>query len=88
MDLGIVGVASITLACYLLAMAIKATGRLDSKWLPVLCGVMGGALGLVALYTGLQGFLATDPLSALAIGIASGLASTGADQIVKQLKDQ
>lgn len=84
MDFGIVGVAAITVICYLLAQAIKAT-KLDNKWLPVLCGLMGGALGLAALYTGLQDFPATDPLTALAVGIVSGLAATGANQISKQL---
>ena len=84
MDFGIVGVAAITVVCYLLAQAVKATA-LDNKWLPVLCGLLGGFLGVVALYTGLQGFPATDPLTALAVGIVSGLAATGANQIGKQL---
>ncbi len=83
-SLGIAGVAAITVVCYLLAQAIKAT-RLDNKWLPVLCGVLGGALGLTALYTGLQDFPAADPLTALAVGIVSGLAATGVNQIGKQL---
>jgi hypothetical protein len=87
MDFGIVGVASITVTCYLLALGIKALG-LDAKWLPVLCGVMGGGLGLAALYMGVQDFPAADPLTALAVGIVSGLAATGADQIVKQLGDK
>ena len=87
MDFGIVSVAAITVICYLLAQAVKATA-LDNKWLPVLCGLLGGALGLVALYTGLQDFPATDPLTALAVGIVSGLAATGANQISKQFKQQ
>ena len=85
MDFGIVGVAAITVICYLLAQAVKATA-VDNKWLPVLCGLLGGALGLAALYTGLQDFPASDPLTALAVGIVSGLAATGANQIGKQLK--
>jgi len=83
-SLGIAGVAAITVVCYLLAQVVKAT-RLDNKWLPVLCGVLGGALGLTALYTGLQDFPAADPLTALAVGIVSGLAATGVNQIGKQL---
>ncbi|MEM5780686.1 MAG: phage holin family protein [Lawsonibacter sp.] len=84
MDFGIVSVGAITVVCYLVAQAVKATA-LDNKWLPVLCGLMGGILGVAALYTGLDGFPATDPLSAAAVGIVSGLAATGANQIVKQL---
>ena len=29
--------------------------------------------------------MATDPLTALAVGIVSGLAATGADQVIKQI---
>jgi hypothetical protein len=87
MEIEMVGVASITVACYLLALGIKALG-LDAKWLPVLCGIMGGGLGLAALYMGAQNFPASDPLTALAVGIVSGLAATGADQIVKQLGEK
>ncbi len=31
-------------------------------------------------------FPAADPITAVAVGIVSGLAATGADQIAKQLK--
>jgi uncharacterized membrane protein HdeD (DUF308 family) len=86
MDFGIVSVAAITVICYLLAQAVKATS-VDSKWLPVLCGILGGVLGIVALYTSLPDFPAGDPLTAIAIGIVSGLAATGANQVLKQLSD-
>lgn len=84
MDFGIISVGAITVICYLVAQAVKAT-PLDNKWLPVLCGLMGGILGIVALYTGLQDFPASDPLTAAAVGVVSGLAATGANQICKQL---
>ncbi|MEA4932344.1 MAG: phage holin family protein [Lawsonibacter sp.] len=84
MDFGIISVGAITVICYLVAQVVKATA-LDNKWLPVLCGLMGGILGVVALYTGLQDFPATDPLTAAAIGVVSGLAATGANQICKQM---
>jgi hypothetical protein len=86
MEFGIVSVAAITVICYLLAQGLKAT-TLDNKWLPVLCGVLGGALGIVALCTGLPDFPASDPLTAIAVGIVSGLAATGANQVVKQLME-
>jgi TctA family transporter len=86
MDFGIVSVAAITVICYLLAQGLKAT-TLDNKWLPVLCGILGGVLGVVALYTNLPDFPAADPLTAIAVGIVSGLAATGANQIVKQLTE-
>lgn len=43
-------------------------------------------LGIVAMYIGVPDFPATDPLTAAAVGGASGLAATGMDQVVKQLK--
>lgn len=84
MDFGIAGVAAITVICYLAAQMVKAT-NIDNKWLPALCGLLGGVLGIVALGIGLEGFAAHDPITAAAIGIVSGLAATGAHQIYKQL---
>lgn len=85
-SLGIATVAAITVICYLAAQVAKATA-LDNKWLPVICGVLGGVLGIVALYTGLPDFPAKDPLTAASVGIVSGLAATGIHQIYKQLTD-
>ena len=76
-------VAAITVICYLVGMACKATGKID-KWIPVIVGVVGGILGVVGWKTIAQ-FPAEDILNAIAVGIASGLASTGVNQIVKQL---
>lgn len=84
MDFGIAGIAGITVICYLAAMAVKATA-VDNKWLPVICGVLGGILGVVGMYY-MPGYPATDIITAIAIGIVSGLAATGADQVYKQLK--
>ena len=83
--LGIAAIPVITVICFLVAEAVKAT-RLDNKWLPIICGVFGGALGVVALYV-MPDFPAVDVLTAIAIGIVSGLAATGAHQIYKQLKE-
>ena len=49
MDVGMVGVAAITVICYLAAQAIKAT-KIDNKWIPVLCGVIGMVLGIVGMF--------------------------------------
>ena len=82
--LGITGVAGITVICYLAALAIKQT-PLANKWLPSLCGALGAALGAAGMYT-MPEFPAGDLITALAVGIVSGLAATGADQVVKQLR--
>ena len=82
-DLGIVAVPVITVIVFLIVEAVKAT-PLDNKWLPVIAGATGGILGIVATFV-MPDFTAKDPLTALAIGIISGLAATGAHQIYKQL---
>lgn len=83
MDLGIASVAGITVICYLSAMAVKAT-EVDNKWLPVICGLIGGILGVVGMFY-MPDFPAADIINAVAIGIVSGLAATGINQAYKQL---
>ncbi len=41
---GIASVACITVICYLAATAVKQT-PLANKWLPSICGALGGLLG-------------------------------------------
>ena len=81
---GLACIPAITVICYLAAQAVKAT-RLDNKWLPVICGVLGGVLGTVALYL-TPDFPAGDILTAIAVGIVSGLAATGINQVFKQFQ--
>lgn len=86
MDFGIASVAGITVICYLAAQAVKAT-NLDNKWLPVICGILGGVLGIAGLYY-IPDYPAQDIITAIAVGIVSGLAATGANQVYKQLTDK
>lgn len=81
--MGITGIAAITVICYLAAECIKATA-MDNKWLPVICGAMGGALGILAMLI-MPDYPATDYITGVAVGIVSGLAATGVNQIGKQL---
>lgn len=82
-ELGIAAIPVITVICFLVAEAVKAT-PLENKWLPIICGVVGGALGVVAMYV-MENFPSNDVLTSIAIGIVSGLAATGAHQVYKQL---
>lgn len=86
MDTLIATVGAITVISYLVGMGCKAWGKVD-KWIPVIVGTVGAVLGVVGLYT-ISDFPAQDVLNAIAVGIASGLASTGANQIVKQLTQE
>lgn len=85
MEFGIASVAAITALCYLVGLIVKASG-LNGKWIPVICGMGGLALGICAMYLKIPGFPAEDVLTAAAVGTVSGLAATGMDQTVKQLK--
>jgi len=51
----------------------------------VIVGVAGGILGVVGMFV-IPDFPAQDVLNAVAVGIVSGLASTGVNQAYKQLK--
>lgn len=82
---GIASVAAITVICYLVGLIVKAAPSADDRAIPVVCGLAGGALGVAGLYLGLPDFPAADPLTALAVGIVSGLAATGINQAAKQL---
>ena len=83
MNFGIASVAGITVICYLAAMAVKAT-EVDNKWLPVICGLIGGILGVVGMFY-MPDFPAADIINAAAVGTVSGLAATGINQAYKQL---
>lgn len=85
MDFGIASVAAITVICYLVGIIVRAS-PINSALIPSIVGLCGAVLGVVALYVGLPDFPATDPLTAIAVGIVSGLAATGINQAVKQLK--
>ena len=87
MDFGIASVAAITVICYLVGLIVKAS-PVNSALIPALVGLCGGFLGVAGLYLGLPDFPATDPLTAVAVGIVSGLAATGVNQIGKQLNNK
>ena len=80
---GIGSVAVITIICYLIGQAVKVT-PLDNKYIPVIVGVCGGLLGVPGMMF-MPDFPATDYMTAVAIGIVSGLAATGVNQAMKQI---
>ncbi len=53
----------------------------------VISGILGGAVGVLAMLV-MPSFPASDYLNAIAVGIVSGLAATGANQIGKKLKNK
>ncbi len=83
--MGMAGVAAISVIAWLVGETVKLL-PLDNRWIPVICGLCGGILGIAGMRV-MPDFPAKDLMSAAAVGIVSGLAATGADQIGKQLKN-
>lgn len=67
----------------LIGEAVKVS-PIPDKFIPSIVGAAGGVLGVVGMVT-VNNFPAADPLNAVAIGVISGLASTGAHQVIHQL---
>lgn len=82
--LGIVSVAAITIICYLIGEILKAWDKFDDRKIPVIMGCLGAVLGLVAYFTAPSIVPTDNYITAIAIGIVSGFAATGVDQIFKQ----
>lgn len=49
MDFGIASVAAITVICYLVGLTVKATPYNNNAIIPVVCGLVGGLLGVACL---------------------------------------
>ena len=82
-SLGITGVAAITIICLLIGQGVK-TSPLDSKYIPIICGVCGAVLGVAGMFL-MPDFPASDYITAAAVGIVSGFAATGVNQAFKQM---
>lgn len=84
MDISTMGtVLAIVVITYLIGLGAKQTSVVQDEMIPVIVGVAGGLLGILGMYV-MPDFPANDILNAIAIGIVSGLASTGVNQIYKQ----
>ncbi len=79
--MGMAGVAAISVIAWLVGETVKLL-PLDNRWIPVICGICGSVLGIVGMRV-MPDFPAHDLMSAAAVGIVSGLAATGVDQIGK-----
>lgn len=82
-DMGLV--LAIVVIAYLFGLLAKLCKKIPNEAIPVIVGFVGGVMGAIGMYA-MPDFPATDIISAIAVGIVSGLASTGVDQAVKQLK--
>ena len=78
-------VLAIVVIAYLIGLGVKNISTIKDEAIPVIVGVCGGVLGVVGMFV-MPDFPAHDILNAIAIGIVSGLASTGVNQVWKQAK--
>lgn len=86
MDVTQIGTSlAIVVICYLVGLGAKAVDAIKDNYIPVIVGAVGGILGAVGMYV-MPEFPANDIMTAIAVGIVSGLASTGVNQIYKQVK--
>lgn len=79
----------IVVCSYIVGEIYKVIFRKKSKaykLIPILVALVGGVLGVVIFYTEPKVMFNVDNFySALLIGLLSGFASTGTNQVVKQL---
>lgn len=86
MDITQIGtVLAIVVITYLIGLGAKNISAIKDESIPVIVGICGGILGVVGMYV-MPDFPANDILNSIAIGIVSGLASTGVNQVYKQNK--
>lgn len=85
MDIAQMGtVLAIVVITYLIGLGAKQIPQVKNELIPVIVGIAGGILGVVGMYV-IPDFPAQDVLNAMAVGIVSGLASTGVNQVYKQI---
>lgn len=87
-ELGFIAFPAIVVICYLAGATLKAINceKLD-KFIPVICGTIGGIIGVIVFNTIPNYIPADNWLMALAIGIVSGFAATGINQVYKQFSE-
>ena len=79
-------VVAIVVITYLIGLGAKVIPRIKDNYIPIIVGTAGGILGIIGMYV-IPDFPANDILNAIAVGIVSGLSSTGVNQIYKQVKN-
>ena len=82
-------VGSIVVVCYVFAEIFKVLIPNKTKLykiIPSLVGILGGIIGSIMYIVDKTLILEVDNVfSAIAVGMVSGLASTGSHQVIKQL---
>ena len=80
MDFGIAQISAVTVVCYLAASIVKSS-PVNNKWIPAICGGLGGILSVVGFFI-VPDYPAENLFAAVSMGIVSGFA---ANQAYKQI---
>lgn len=75
----------IVVLTYLVGLGAKLFPDIKDEAIPVIVGVAGGILGALGMFI-IPDYPANDVMTAIAVGVVSGLASTGVNQVYKQIK--
>lgn len=78
-------IPSIVVISALIGYAVKQIPAIKDNYIPIIVCVVGAILAVLGHYF-IPNFISENILDVIATGIVSGLASTGAHQIVKQIK--
>ena len=77
----------IVIICYLVGIGCKLSKKINDKAIPVIVGLFGGIVAIPAMYL-MKEFPAEDIITAISVGIMSGFASTGINQVYKQSRKE
>ena len=84
MELGLAKIPAITAIAFGIGQLYKLTPW-NTKWIPLVCGIVGAILGTIVYFFGMETFEILPFITSIASGIASGLAATGAHQAVTKI---
>lgn len=83
-----ISVGSIAVMCLVIGQLCKLIPALPTKAIPVIVAFFGGVLGFVGFALGIPQLATLTIFDAIATGIVSGIASSGAFSLYKNLTNQ
>ena len=81
--MSILTIPAIVIISYLVTEVFKLFVK--KKYLPIISGLTGAILGVITYFIAPNLIFKEDIITAIAVGIVSGLAATGSDQAIKKL---
>ena len=82
--LNIATFTTIIALCYFIGFIAKQIPAIKNNYIPLIVGASGAVFG----YFTIPDYPASDLLTAISVGVASGLTSTGIDQLVKRTAEK